>query len=443
MKKKILSVLITLVVMSIPAFVFAATDEINPEVEMAINTIWVLVAGFLVMLMQAGFAMVETGLTRSKNASNIIMKNLMDFSIGSLGFFFIGFGLMFGADKFGLFGTSGFFGSMTTEQAGVGIPVEAFIFFQTMFAATAATIVSGAMAERTKFSAYVMYSIVITVVVYPVVGHWIWGGGWLAEMEMIDFAGSTVVHSVGGWAALMGAMVIGPRVGKFNKEGKPNAIPGHSITLAALGVFILWFGWFGFNPGSTLSGMDMSIGSIAMTTNLAAAAGAVVAMTITWIKYKKPDVSMTLNGALAGLVGITAGCAAVDMFGAIAIGVVSGFVVVFGIEFIEKVLKIDDPVGAVSVHGLSGAVGTILVGIFATDGGLLYGGGFSQLGVQAIGVVAVAVWTIGTTFVLFKAVKAAQGLRVSKEEEIAGLDITEHGTEAYTDFHIKSADTLY
>ncbi|MEN8906461.1 MAG: ammonium transporter [Clostridiales bacterium] len=427
----------------VPAFIFAATDTVNPEVEMAINTVWVLVAGFMVMFMQAGFAMVETGLTRSKNASNIIMKNLMDFSIGSLGFFIVGFGLMFGADKFGLFGTTGFFGSMTTEQLGAGIPVEAFIIFQTMFAATAATIVSGAMAERTKYSSYIMYSVVITVLIYPVVGHWIWGGGWLSELGMIDFAGSTVVHSVGGWAALVGAAVLGPRLGKFGKDGKPNAIPGHSITLAALGVFILWFGWFGFNPGSTLSGMDSSIGKIAMTTNLAAATGAVVVMIITWLKYKKPDVSMTLNGALAGLVGITAGCAAVSLWGAVVIGGVAGFVVVFGIEFVEKVLKIDDPVGAISVHGLAGAAGTVLVGIFATEGGLLYGGGFKQLGIQSIGVVAVAAWTLGASFVLFKTVKAINGLRVSKEDEITGLDISEHGTEAYTDFHVKSADTLY
>lgn len=443
MKKRFISLMVVLVfILLAPSAVFAA-DEINEATATAINTIWVLLAAFMVFFMQAGFAMVEAGFTRAKNASNIIMKNLMDFSIGSLTFFAVGFGLMFGLDKAGFIGTSGFLGMDSMEHLGLGVPLEAFIIFQTVFAATAATIVSGAMAERTKFSSYVAYSAVITLVIYPIVGHWVWGGGWLSKLGFVDFAGSTVVHSLGGWAALIGASILGPRIGKFTKDGKPNAIPGHSITLGALGVFILWFGWFGFNPGSTLAGTDLSIASIAMTTNLAAAAGACVVMIITWIRYKKPDVSMTLNGALGGLVAITAGCATVSMWGAIAIGAIAGVVIVFGVEFIEKVLKVDDPVGAVTVHGLCGSVGTILVGVFATEGGLLYGGGFYQLGVQSLGVVAVAAWTLGTTFVLFKVIKATIGLRVKKEDEEMGLDIGEHGTQAYADFHIKSADSIF
>lgn len=438
MKKRLIVLLLVVVLVVIPSMVFGADDG---AVESAIDTIWVLVAAFLVFFMQAGFAMVETGFTRAKNASNIIMKNMMDVAIGSLVYFAIGFGIMFGADKWGLFGTTGFFGNgLSAEFLGLNIPIEAFLIFQTVFAATAATIVSGAMAERTKFSAYVVYSFVISIVIYPVVGHWIWGGGWLANLGMIDFAGSTVVHSVGGWAALVGASILGPRIGKFTKNGKPNAIPGHSITMGALGVFILWFGWFGFNPGSTVSGMDSSIGFIAMTTNLAAAAGGVVSMFITWIKYKKPDVSMTLNGVLAGLVAITAGCASVSLWGAIAIGSIAGAVVVFGIEFLEKVLKIDDPVGAVAVHGICGATGTLLVGLFAVEGGLFYGGGFAQLGIQALGVVCVAAWTLGTSFLLFKALKKFNGLRVSADHEVAGLDINEHGSIAYGDFQIKSIE---
>ncbi|MBN2852931.1 MAG: ammonium transporter [Clostridia bacterium] len=438
MKKRLVVLLTVALFIIVPSVVFGA-EESNIS---AIDTVWVLVAAFLVFFMQAGFAMVEAGFTRAKNASNIIMKNMMDVAIGSLVYFAVGFGIMFGADKFGLFGTTGFFATnITIEQLGLSIPLEAFIIFQTVFAATAATIVSGAMAERTKFSAYIIYSFVISLVIYPVVGHWIWGGGWLYNLGMIDFAGSTVVHSVGGWAALVGAIILGPRIGKYTKEGKPNAIPGHSITLGALGVFILWFGWFGFNPGSTL-GFNNSIGHIAMTTNLAAAAGGVVAMMVTWIKYKKPDVSMTLNGVLAGLVGITAGCAAVDLYGAIAIGVIAGALVVFAVEFIEKVMKVDDPVGAVAVHGVCGSVGTLLVGLFAVDGGLFYGGGFSLLGIQALGVVTVAAWTIGTTFVLFKVIKKVNGLRVDADHEVTGLDINEHGSVAYGDFQMRNVDVL-
>lgn len=410
------------------------------EVQKNLDIVFVLVSAFLVFFMQAGFAMVEVGFTRAKNASNIIMKNLMDFAIGSLVFFVIGFAIMFGQDIGGFIGGSGFFNPTALEEIlGLNIPIEVFVLFQTVFAATAATIVSGAMAERTKFISYIIYSAVISTLIYPIVGHWIWGGGWLSQLGFIDFAGSTVVHSLGGWAALVGASLLGPRIGKYGKDGTVHAIPGHNITIGALGVFILWFGWFGwfgFNPGSELAA-DVSLGMIAMTTNLSAAAGALVVMILSWFKYGKPDVSMTLNGALGGLVAITAGCAAVNMWGAIAIGIIAGFVIVFGVEFVDKTLRIDDPVGAIGVHGMCGVVGTILVGIFATEGGLLYGGGASLLGVQVIGVVAVGVWTVGTTFILFKTIKATVGLRVTEKEELKGLDIGEHATEAYADFVMK------
>lgn len=413
------------------------------NVSIAIDNTWVLIATTLVFFMQAGFAMVETGFTRAKNASNIIMKNLMDFSVGSLIYWILGFVIMFGADKGGIIGTGSLFSSGSFEHLGLSIPVYTFLIFQTVFCATAATIVSGAMAERTKFKSYLLYSFFLSGIIYPVVGHWIWGGGWLGNMGFHDFAGSTVVHSVGGWAALVGAAIIGPRIGKYGKNGEVNTIPAHNITLGALGVFILWFGWFGFNPGSTLSGMDFTAtGHIFITTNLAASMGAVVAMTITWIKNGKPDVGFTLNGALAGLVGITAGCDIVAPAGAIAIGLFAGIVVVLGAEFIERKLKIDDPVGAVAVHGLCGALGTILVGFFATEGGLLYGGGAELLGVQTIGVLSVGAWTICTAFILFKTIDITVGLRVTENEERTGLDIEEHGTSAYPCFYTKAKGNL-
>ncbi len=400
----------------------------------AVDTIWTLLAAALVFFMQAGFAMVETGFTRAKNAGNIIMKNMMDFSLGTLMFWLIGFGLMFAGD--GLF--FGGFDFFIQGDYSSSIPSSAFIIFQTVFCATAATIVSGAMAERTKFSTYCIYSVVISAIVYPISGHWIWGGGWLSQMGFHDFAGSTAVHMVGGVAALVGAKILGPRIGKYSKSGKSRAIPGHSLTLGALGVFILWFCWFGFNGGSTVSMTDGSIeaaSNIFVTTNIAAAAAAAAVMVITWIRYKKPDVSMTLNGALAGLVAITAGCDVVSPTGAFAIGLIAAFVVVFGIEFVDKVLKIDDPVGAVGVHGMSGAVGTILTGVFALDGGLLYGGGFDYVIVQTIGVLAVIAWVAVTMGIVFLVLKKTVGLRVSKEEEIKGLDIEEHGLESsYADF---------
>ena len=414
----------------------------------SVDTIWVLLAAALVFLMQAGFAMVETGFTRAKNAGNIIMKNLMDFALGSLVFWVIGFSLMQGTSLGGIIGMPDF---LTRGEYGPGnIPTAAFVIFQTVFAATAATIVSGAMAERTKFISYCIYSVAITAVVYPISGHWIWGGGWLAQLGFHDFAGSTAVHMVGGIAALIGATLLGPRIGKYGKDGKPKAILGHSITLGALGVFILWFGWFGFNPGSTLSMTDggiLSASSIFVTTNLAAAAGATVVMLITWILYKKPDVSLTLNGALGGLVGITAGCDAVSPLGAVIIGAVAGLVVVGAVELLDKKLKIDDPVGAVAVHGIAGAVGTIMVGLLALDGGLFYGGGFGLLGVQALGVFAVAAWVTVAMLIIFGLIKKTIGLRVSAAEEIAGLDAEEHGlASAYADFmpsRIAVGDAVY
>ena len=396
------------------------------------NTIWILISSFLVFFMQAGFAMVEAGFTRAKNAGNIIMKNMMDFASGSLVYWAVGFAFMFGAGN-GFIGTTGYFLQDTFANLGLDIPIAAFFIFQTVFAATAATIVSGAMAERTNYSGYLAYSAVITGLIYPIVGHWIWGGGWLSGM--VDFAGSTVVHSVGGWAALAGAMVLGPRIGKYNEDGSINAMPGHNLLMAALGVFILWFGWFGFNPGSTVAGTDLSIASIAVTTNLAAAAGAVMAMIVSWIKYGKADVSMTLNGALAGLVGITAGTAAVGNLSAVIIGAIAGVIVIYSVEFFDK-LQIDDPVGAVSVHGVCGAFGTIAVGFFATEGGLLFGGGISLLLTQIIGVVAVFFWAFGLGFVLFKVIDAVIGLRVSEEDEIEGLDYSEHGADSYPDFMV-------
>lgn len=410
------------------------------EMAVAVNTVWTLIAAALVFFMQAGFAMVETGFTRSKNAGNIMMKNLMDYVIGTLIFWVLGFSLMFGADKAGIIGIGGLFTSGSYEHLGLGIPKEAFLMFQTVFCATAATIVSGAMAERTKFKSYLIYSFFISAIIYPIEGHWIWGGGWLSTLGFHDFAGSTVVHSVGGWAALMGALILGPRIGKYTKDGKSNTIPGHSLTLGALGIFILWIGWFGFNPGSTLSGTSYTaISHIFVTTNLAGAAGALVAMIVIWVKSGKPDIGMTLNGVLAGLVGITAGCDAVSPVGAVIIGAICGVVVVYGAEFIDKVLKIDDPVGAIAVHGLCGAIGTLLVGFLSLDGGLFYGKGAHLLGVQIIGVAAVAVWTLATTFVLFKVIKATVGLRVSEKEEIAGLDMEEHGSACYPDFQVSSS----
>lgn len=402
----------------------------------SVDTIWVLIGAILVFFMQAGFAMVETGFTRAKNAGNIIMKNLMDFAIGTIIFWVIGFGIMFGDSIFGIIGTPDFF---VRGDYSSTFPTMAFLIFQTVFCATSATIVSGAMAERTKFSSYCLYSLIISAIIYPISGHWIWGGGWLANLGFHDFAGSTAVHMVGGVAALVGAKILGPRIGKYSEDGKPNAIPGHSLTLGALGVFILWFCWFGFNGASTVSATGdatlISMSSIFVTTNLAAATAATVTMIITWIKYKKPDVSMTLNGALGGLVAITAGCDLVSPTGAFIIGIISSIVVVYGVEFVDKVLKIDDPVGAIGVHCFCGAIGTILTGLLSTTNGLFYGGGFKFLGIQIIGVVSVFIWVLITMTIVFLLIKRTIGLRVSENEELTGLDINEHGIEnSYADF---------
>jgi Amt family ammonium transporter len=434
-----------------PSPVEANTAAIEHQA-LSIDIVWTLIAAFLVFFMQAGFAMVEAGFTRAKNACNILMKNLMDFSVGSLAYWAVGFGIMFGATSAGLFGTSKFFLAGATPVDGAMGPEQfqelCSWMFQVVFAATAATIVSGAMAERTKFVSYLCYSAVISAVVYPVVGHWIWGGGWLGELGMIDFAGSTVVHSVGGWAGLAGAIVLGPRLGKYtesNGGGRKvsRAIPGHNIPLAALGVFILWFGWFGFNPGSTTSGTDLSIATIAVTTNLAAAGGAISAMIAAWVFSKKPDASMSLNGALAGLVAITAGCASVSPGSAIIIGLLAGVLVYASVIFLDQVLHIDDPVGAVSVHGVCGAFGTLCVGLFAQEAyagagnaGLFYGGGLGLLGKQALGVASVFAWTFVAATVLFLAIRFTVGLRVTREEELRGLDIGEHGMEAYAGFQV-------
>ncbi len=423
----------------------------------AIDTLWVLLGTTLVFFMQAGFAMVETGFTRAKNAGNICMKNLMDFVCGTIVYWLIGFGIMYGTELIpGIMGTPSVAAAADTDWTS--------LIFQTVFCATSATIVSGAMAERTKFKSYLVYSVVISLFVYPVSGHWIWGGGWLSTLGTAggllpnlgaygfhDFAGSTAVHMVGGISAFIGALILGPRIGKYGKDGKPRAIPGHSITLGCLGVFILWFGWFGFNPASSLAidGLTQNVSRIFITTNMAAATATLTAMIITWVKYGKPDVSMTLNGSLAGLVAITAGCSTVTVTGSAIIGVIAGFTVVFGVEFIDQKLKVDDPVGAVGVHGCCGAMGTLLVGVFAyfdpyTDAdvltrgsglGLIYGGGFAQLIVQMIGVLAVAAWVTVTMTCVFQIIKHTIGLRVPRQEELEGLDSTEHGLlSAYADF---------
>lgn len=421
-----------------------AADNAAEAVQTNLNVVWTLVAAILVFFMQAGFALVEAGFTRAKNAVNIMMKNLMDFSIGSVGFLLVGFGLMFGATN-GFFGTTNFGLSGTTGDSWN----YTFFIFQTVFCATAATIVSGAMAERTKFASYLIYSAIVSMLIYPIFGSWAWGSlldgkGWLENLGFVDFAGSTVVHSIGGWVALAGAIVLGPRIGKYGPDKRPRAIPAHSITLAALGVLILWFGWFGFNPGSTTTG-DGSIGRIAVTTNIAAAGGVVGALIISWILFKKPDASMTLNGALAGLVGITAPCATVTPFGALAIGLVAGVLVVLSVLFIDRVLKVDDPVGAVSVHGVCGAWGTLAAGLFNAElalgigeanTGLFYGGGAAQLGVQLAGVAAAFGWAFFTGLAVFFIIKKTVGIRVSEKEELKGLDLSEHGTEAYAGFQI-------
>ena len=419
------------------------TSNLNiADLARSLDTVWMLLAAMLVFFMQPGFALVEAGFTRTKNTANILMKNLLDFMLGSLLFWAIGFGVMFGAGQF--IGAPSLFDHTFFAT---DLPVDGYLIFQTVFCATAATIVSGAMAERTKFSMYLAYTILISVLVYPVSGHWTWGGGWLMNGEadsfmmrtfgttFHDFAGSTVVHSVGGWMALVGAAIIGPRLGKYGKDKQSRAIPGHNLTIACLGVFILWFGWFGFNPGSQLAASGetnrVAISHVFLTTNLAACAGGLASLIVAWAKYKKPSLSLTLNGVLAGLVGITAGCDLVSPAGAAWIRLICGTVMVYAVEFIDHRLKIDDPVGASSVHGVCGCLGTILTGLFATEAGLFYGGGANLLLAQLFGAAVVGCWALCMGFLIFKGLDLAHGLRVPSRVEEEGLDIYEHGESAY------------
>ncbi|MFD3156972.1 ammonium transporter [Haloimpatiens sp. FM7330] len=396
-----------------------------------LNSMWVLIAAILVFIMHAGFAMVEIGFTQSKNAVNIIMKNFVTVSIGVIGFFVIGYGIMYGKDIFSVFGSNGFM-LINVPKTSSGISFEIFFFFQAIFAATCATIVSGAMAERTKFTSYIIFCIIITTLIYPLIGHWIWGGGFLSELGFRDFAGGTAVHAVGGFAAFVGAKLVGARAGKY-KHGKVKAIPGHNIPLGALGTLILWFGWFGFNPGSTLDITSELTAHAAVTTLLGGAMATASSAIFSYIKYKKPDAGLTLNGALAGLVGVTAGASMISYFGAMIIGAIAGIIMILSVEFIDTVLKIDDPVGAISVHGVCGTFGTVAIGLFATDKGLFYGGGFKLLGIQILGVVICAATAIVLSYIAFILIKKNIGLRVKHHEELSGLDTIEHGISAYID----------
>ena len=397
-----------------------------------LDTVWVIIAAMLVFFMQPGFALVEAGFTRSKNTANILMKNFVDFMAGSFLFWMIGFGLMHGTG-------SGFIGELHlfdfSFYPDTNIPKECTLIFQTVFCATAATIVSGAMAERTKFSMYIVFSIIVSVFIYPIEGHWSWGGGWLSELGFHDFAGSTVVHLCGGAIALAGAIVLGPRIGKYTKNGTSVAIPGHNLAYGALGVFILWFGWFGFNPGSQLAAEGsenaIAISHVMCTTNMAAATGGLAALILTWIVYGKPSLSLVCNGILAGLVSITAGCDVVSIAGSAIIGFICGCAMVCSVTIIDNVLHIDDPVGAVSVHGVCGLLGTLLTGAFALDGGLFYGGGWNFLGIEALGSITVALWAFTLGYLLFWVLKKVHGIRVESRIEEEGLDIYEHGETAY------------
>ncbi len=456
MKKGVLFGLLVLLLLCVGAPLFAqdavatSTDEIVQKINLislGLDTVWVMMAGFLVFFMNMGFAMVESGLARAKNTVNILAKNFVVFALASIAFWVLGFGLMFGNGNV-VVGTEGiFFVSAASDPAAYSslswtqVPLWAKFFFQLVFAGTAATIVSGAVAERVKFIAFIIFSVILVGLLYPVTGHWIWGGGWLASLGFWDFAGSTVVHSVGGWAALAGVIVLGPRLGKY-KNGKVKPIPGHNLPLATLGGLVLWFGWFGFNPGSTMAvGDGSAIAHIAVTTNMAAAAAIVSATIMSWIFQKKPDLTMIINGALAGLVAITAGCAFVTIESSLIIGFVAGILVVLSVWMFD-VLRLDDPVGALSVHLINGIWGTLAVGLFAVDGitgaatgnGLFSGGGATLLGNQTIGVLAVGGFTFLTSLIVWLIIKVTVGVRVSKEEEIAGLDVGEHGIEAYPDF---------
>ena len=416
------------------------------DLSISLDTVWMLLAAMLVFFMQPGFALCEAGFTRSKNTANILFKNFVDFMFGSLLFWLVGFGFMFGSDGQGFIGMP-HFGDFSFYTHPAGLPTEGFLIFQTVFCATSATIVSGAMAERTKFSMYCVYSVFISLFIYPISGHWTWGGGRLSNGEagsfmmetfgyaFHDFAGSAIVHSVGGVLAFVGAIALGPRHGKYGKDGKSRAIPGHNLMAASLGVFILWFGWFGFNPGSQLAASGevnrVAISHVFLTTNLAAAAGGIATMFTSWIKYGKPSFSLTLNGILAGLVAITAGCDLVSPLGAVIIGFLAGVILVFSIEFIDTKLHIDDPVGASSVHGVCGIFGTLMTGLLAVDGGTFYGGGFGFFGAQCLGILCIDVWAAVAGAILFFGIKKLVGLRVDKRIEEEGLDIYEHGESCY------------
>lgn len=397
-----------------------------------IDTVWVLLCAALVFFMEGGFAFLEAGFIRAKNSMNIVMKVFTDCTVGLLSYWAVGFGIMYGLNQAGLVGGSGFFLGGDLSHIQLRIPIYAYWLFQAAFAVAMASIVSGAVAERMKFAPYIIYTALATAVIYPVAGHWVWGvGGWLGKLGMLDFAGSAVVHAAGGWSALAAALVLGPRIGKYNPDGSINFLPPHNLHLAFLGTFILWFGWFGFNPGSSLSGLDMNIARIAVTTNLAAAAGGMMAALFTMFRYGKADPSMTMNGALAGLVAITAGTAYVSPSAAVFIGGVAGVLVVLAVFFFDR-LKADDPVGAIAVHGVNGTWGIIALGLFAEKGGLFYGGGTGLLAVQLLGVGAVSIWAFAMTYLVFTILKKTVGIRVTVDEEMEGLDITEHGLSAYS-----------
>jgi len=445
--KRFLPFLAVGLLMLAPGSVALGAEPTLADALRGVDTVWVLLAAFLVFFMQAGFGMVEAGFIRAKNTCNILMKNWLDYCVASVMFFLVGYALMFGEGN-GFMGLSGF--GLRGAANPSGVPLWAFWLFQAAFCGAAATIVAGGMAERMQFHAYLMYTVIVSALVYPIIGHWVWGGGWLSGLGFGDFAGSTVVHATGGWIAFIGTVILGPRIGKFltNHDGstrKAKAIPGHNITMAALGVFLLWFGWFGFNPGSTLGISTPTLANqaaiVAANTNLAAAAGAISAMVVAWILYGKPDPSMTMNGALAGLVAITAPCAFVSLPAALAIGAIGGVIVVFGIRLLDRI-GVDDPVGAVPVHGMNGLWGTVAVGLWGQEAmglardGLFLGGGWTQLGVQALGAITVSLFAMGVMAVVFLAIEKTVGLRVGRDEEMRGLDIGEHGMEAYAGFQI-------
>jgi Amt family ammonium transporter len=443
MRRKLTTGVLFALAMAAPAI---AGAEIDPETKVALDTVWVLVAAFLVFFMNAGFALVESGLCRAKNAVNILAKNFIVFAVSSLAFWAVGFGLMFGNGN-AVIGTSGFllggadnspamgdaYQGVYTALNWTGVPLLAKFFFQLVFAGTAATIVSGVVAERIKFGSFIVFSFILVAFIYSVGGHWAWGGGWLSAMGFVDFAGSTVVHSIGGWAALAGVIVLGPRIGKYMSDGSVRPIPGHNMTSATLGALILWLGWFGFNPGSTMALDPTAIALIALNTNMAAAAGCLSATVAAWLLLGKPDLSMILNGTLAGLVAITAPCAVVGIGSSVVIGIIAGVLAVYGVLFFDKV-KLDDPVGALSVHLVNGVFGTLAVGLFATDGGLFMGGGFGKTVTQLIGIGAVGATTFVLSLIAWVILKSTIGIRVSKEEELTGLDTGEHGIEAYPGF---------